>query len=368
MSFFKIQRLITLCARLAYFCILFFALRTVRIPALPFLSPDGSAALYALVLIIPLGHASSFWFMTVSTLSVIASVCAACELLIRRFSFYPYWRTLVLHGYAPFLLCFLYLLWGLAQAKFIRKKRYTITTRHPLPSRRLRIVHMADMHPWRLQTKWELGRIYAMIDEEKPDLMMLTGDIFDENTTPKMFRRYLRLFAALHPKYGIYFVFGNHDAYSRWKVPSHTRDDILREFASVGIRILEDETILTADGLIRIAGRRDLDEERMTPEELLSSGQLFSGFTVLLCHEPVEFSQCADAGADLILAGHTHGGQIFPLGIITHRLLKIHDGNTGKIPLSRGAHAIITSGVSTWSYPIRTESQSEIVIIDILQE
>lgn len=368
MTFFKIQRLITLIGRLAFFTILFLSFRTAQPPVFPLLSPDGSAALYALILIIPLGHASSFWFMMVSNLSFITVLYALADLIIRKWSWYDTWRKLTLHGLLPFLLCILYILAGIAAAKIVRKTRYPIATSHPLPGGRLRIIQMADIHPWRLQTKRELARLYDLIDSENPDLVVLTGDIFDENTTPKMFRSYLDLFAALHPRYGIYFVFGNHDTGSHWKKPAHTREDIVREFASVGITILEDETADIADGTVRIYGRRDLDEERLTPEELINAQGHFRGFRMLLCHEPVEFTECAAAGADLILAGHTHGGQIFPIGVISHRLLKLHDANAGKIVLDGGATAIVTSGVGTWSYPVRTEARSEIVIIDLYQE
>lgn len=368
MSFMKAQRLITLIGRLAFFTILFFSFRTARLPSLPFLSEDGSAALYALLFIVPLGHASSFWFMMVSNLSFFAVIYAIAEIMIRGRSWYDTWRTYTLHGFLPFLLCFLYILFGLTVAKLIRKKRYPIATSHPLPGGHLRVIQMADLHPWRLQTKREVARLYQMIDEENPDVIVLTGDIFDENTTPKMFRYYLEMFAALHPKFGIYYVFGNHDTGSHWKKPMHTREDILREFAAVGITILEDEAVELADGLVCIFGRRDQDEERMTPKELLQSHRGHDCFKLLLCHEPIEFAECAEAGANLILAGHTHGGQIFPIGIISHRLLKLHDGNTGKITLENGAAAIVTSGVGTWSYPIRTEARSEIVIIDLVQE
>lgn len=368
MSFMKTQRLITLVGRLAFFTILFLAFRTARMPSFPLLSEDGSAALYALILIVPLGHASSFWFMMVSNLSAIAVLYAVAEVVIRRFSWYGTWRTLTLHGLLPLLLCILYILIGMAVAKIIRKTRYPITTSHPLPGGRLRVIQMADIHPWRLQTKREVARLYHMIDEENPDVIVLTGDIFDENTTPKMFRSYLEMFAALHPKFGIYYVFGNHDTGSHWKKPAHTREDILREFDAVGITVLEDEAVDIADGMVRIYGRRDQDEDRMTPEELMDSHRPHDGFNLMLCHEPVEFAECADAGADLILAGHTHGGQIFPIGVISHRLLKLHDGNAGKITLDGGATAIVTSGVGTWSYPVRTEARSEIVIIDLVQE
>lgn len=365
MSFMHTQRIITLVSRLAFFAILFFSFAAARFPDFPYLTEAGSAALLALIISFPIGHASSFWYMTTSNLTFLAFLYAIADLIIRRFDFYETWRKFTLGGWISFVLCAIYILAGLFVAKKIRRKRHTIETSHPLPDGRLRIIQLSDIHPWRLQTKRELAHLHRMISEESPDVIVLTGDIFDENTTAKMFRRYSEMFASLSPKYGIYYVFGNHDTSSHWKTPAHTRDDILREFSAAGITILEDEAAYIADGMVRITGRRDLDEERLTPAQLFEKHPTRGCFDLLLCHEPVELHECAEAGADLILAGHTHGGQIFPVGIITHRLLKVNDANTGKVKLSDNAYAVISSGVGTWSYPIRTESRSEIVIIDL---
>lgn len=360
------QRLITLASRLAFFFILLFSFSTAHLPAISPFSEAGTAALFALVISFPIGHATSFWYMTTSNLTFLTLVYALLDLLFRRFSWYDTWRSVTLGGFLPIILCVVYILAGLFVAKKIRKKRYSVTTAQPLPNGHLRIVQLSDIHPWRLQTKAELAHLKRMIDEEQPDIIALTGDIFDENTTSKMFRQYTELFAALTPKYGKYYVFGNHDASSHWKKPAHTREDILREFSKAGITILEDEADVIADGMIRVIGRRDLEEPRLSPSALFEKIGGFDGFELLLCHEPVELRECADKKADLILAGHTHGGQIFPVGLVT-RLLKVHDGNVGMIPLTDSSNAIISSGVGTWSYPIRTEARSEVVVVDVRQ-
>lgn len=367
MSFFRKQRIITLVSRLAFFTILFFSFCAARLPALFHLSNAGTAALFALVISFPIGHASSFWYMTTSNFAFITFVYAVCDLIVRNYSWYGTWRRFTLDGFLPIFVCAAYIIVGLVVAKYVRKKRYSLTTEHPLPGGALRIVQLSDIHPWRLQTKAELARLKRMIDEETPDLVVLTGDIFDENTTSKMFRRYIEFFASLKPKYGTFYVFGNHDASCHWKTPAHTRDDILREFSNIGITILEDEAAVIADGKIRIIGRRDLEDPRLSPTELWDKVGGFDGFQLLLCHEPVEMRKCAELGADLILAGHTHGGQIFPLGLVS-KLMKIHEGTVGLVPLTEHSNAIISSGVGTWSYPIRTQSRSEIVVADIVEK
>ena len=88
-------------------------------------------------------------------------------------------------------------------------------------------------------------------------------------------------------------------------------------------------------------------------------------YTIVLCHEPVELSEIRDAGADLILCGHTHGGQIFPAGMISEKILKLHEAGSGMTDLGGGCRVIVSTGVGTWSYPVRTEGKSEIVVIDV---
>lgn len=261
------------------------------------------------------------------------------------------------------VLCALHLLFGVIRAKRVGITKYKMKTTHPLPDGKLRILQLSDTHPSRFFASRDVKRLYDTVREAKPDMIVLTGDIFDEFTRPSEFEEYCKFFAETKPKYGTWYVFGNHDTSWHWHRPAHTREDIVKKFAEAGIAILEDECVTICDGKIRIAGRRDADEARMSPAELLQKP--FDGLTVMLCHEPVELTECAEAGADVTFAGHTHGGQVFPLGLFMKYVTKTHEMNDGMREISAGKYAVVSRGVGTWGYPVRTEGKSEIVIADI---
>ncbi|MGN1345671.1 MAG: metallophosphoesterase [Eubacteriales bacterium] len=328
-------------------------------------TPIEFGLLAALLLAFLPFRVTSFAFLAVAELSFFYLVYDLLYALVGLVHARELFLKITLDGGLVPILCVLHLAYGVILAKRIITTFYSVPTKHALPGGKLRILQLSDMHPGRFQTRRTIRRIYSIAEETKPDMVVLTGDIFDEFTQPSKFRGYCELFSSLRPKYGVWYVYGNHDTDWHWRRPDHTREDIERCFAEAGVRILEDECAVTGDGKIRVAGRRDLSasEERQTPEELLAAP--FDGLTILLCHEPVELKACAEAGADVIFAGHTHGGQIFPVGFLMKRMIRNHEMNDGIGEVLPGRYAVVSRGVGTWGYPVRTEGKSEAVVVDI---
>ena len=86
-------------------------------------------------------------------------------------------------------------------------------------------------------------------------------------------------------------------------------------------------------------------------------------YTLWLDHEPRELRDAAAAGADLALCGHTHGGQVWPVGLVS-RLFGYNEVNYGKKRFG-SCTAIVSGGTGTWSYQLRTEGRTEIVCVDV---
>ena len=348
-------------------CLIFAVLCWNLVYLMPVAPPQMTTSEFGILVALTLAflpiRVTSFAFLAVAELAVLYLgydlLYGIAKLAGLRDAFL--WVTL--DGCVVPLFCVLHLTCGVISAKRLVTTSYKIPADHVLPEGRLRILQLSDMHPGRLQTGRFMKRLRAVVEEACPDMIVLTGDIFDEFTHPSKFREYCRFFADTKPRYGTWYVFGNHDADWHWHRPDHTREDIRRSFAEAGVHILEDECVFLCGGTIRIAGRRDAMEERQTPEQLLDAA--FDGLTVLLCHEPVELRACAEAGADVTFAGHTHGGQIFPLGFLMKHVTRTHEMNDGIREILPGKYAVVSCGVGTWGYPVRTEGKSEIVIVDI---
>ncbi len=89
-------------------------------------------------------------------------------------------------------------------------------------------------------------------------------------------------------------------------------------------------------------------------------------YTVWLDHEPRDFKNAAAAGADLILSGHTHGGQVWPAGAVG--MVAKNERNYGRKNIADHCDAIVSGGTGTWGYKFRTQGRTEIVCAEITTE
>lgn len=281
------------------------------------------------------------------------------------------WLAVWMEGALPWLVTAVVLLVGRRRALALHTTVYRLHTNKPLPGGTLRIVQLSDLHP-RAAAALDHTRIPELrqkIEAFRPDLIVLTGDVFDEYTPREEFEAFNALFAALAPPLGKWFVLGNHDLFHHWRQPAYDRAELEAAFDAAGVRMLEDAcALLPTDPPVRVVGRKDYlytGGRRAAPSQLLPAGP-DGVYTVWLDHEPRELRQAAAAGADLILSGHTHGGQIWPAGLVG-RLVK-NELNYGKKAVGPGCTAIVSGGTGTWGYKLRTEGRTEIVCIEIRQD
>ena len=277
------------------------------------------------------------------------------------------WRALWLDGLTPWLLTALIWWRGRRRAVRLRTTRYRLATEKPLPGGKLTIVQVSDVHP-NPAAAMHSGRIpelRAKIEACRPDLLVFTGDIFDEYTEPEEFAAFCALFGQLQAPLGKYYVLGNHDLFHHWREPSFDRAALEQAMAKAGVRILEDTDVLVQG--VRIVGRKDYlytGGRRFTAAELQPEGP-DSHYTVWLDHEPRDFKNAAAAGADLILSGHTHGGQVWPAGAVG--MAARNERNYGKKRVGVRCTAIVSGGTGTWGYRLRTQGKTEIVCVEVEQ-
>ena len=275
------------------------------------------------------------------------------------------WQVCWLGGLTPWLVTALLWWGGRRRALHLCTTRYRLTTEKPLPGGKLTVVQLSDVHP-NPRAAMHRGRI-AELEEQvrtcRPDLLVLTGDIFDEFTEPEEFAAFCDLFARLEAPLGKYYVLGNHDLFHHWREPSFDRAALETALAKAGVRLLEDTDVLT--GGVRVVGRKDYlytGGRRFAAAELLPDGP-DEVYTVWLDHEPRDFKNAAAAGADLILSGHTHGGQVWPAGAVG--MAARNERNYGQKQIGPRCTAIVSGGTGTWGYRFRTQGKTEIVCVTV---
>lgn len=224
---------------------------------------------------------------------------------------------------------------------------------------KLRIAMASDLHLGNIVGKRHLARLVNKVEQIEPDLILLPGDILDDDIEPFNRKNMSEVLGKLKAPLGVYAVTGNHEYIGR-KVP-----EFIVAMKAIGIRVLMDESILINDSFY-IIGRKDKasggfgGDKRKPIHELIAP--LDRSFPlIMLDHQPSDIAKAAENGIDLSVSGHTHRGQMMPNHFITKRMFELDWGY-----LKKGAlHAIVSSGFGTWGPPIRIGSRSEVIHIEV---
>lgn len=259
---------------------------------------------------------------------------------------------------------------AILQAAMIEPRRVEIThqriiiARLPREFHGFRIVQLSDIHHSPFLTEEEIVETARRANELKPDLIVLTGDYVSHS------RDYIagcaRALGTLRARHGVFAVLGNHDHWTDSEM-------IVAAFNRQGIRVLCNENVRIAldTSYISLAGIDDLMAGRPDMSMALS-GTHRNDIRILLAHNPAVIREAARAGVDLVLSGHTHGGQI-NWRLLTGR----QDRKTARWlrrpsrRLMRGyaqfglTHLYVNRGLGTVIVPLRYGCPPEITIIEL---
>ncbi|WP_033543055.1 metallophosphoesterase [Planococcus sp. CAU13] len=216
----------------------------------------------------------------------------------------------------------------------------------------MNIVIASDFHLGVLSGKRHLRRFVQISNDLQPDLVLLAGDLVDDD--PIWYARYgmSEVMKKLTSKYGVFGVLGNHEYYGR-KIPL-----LVRVMEESGVNILMDETI-EIPGKLYISGREDrTNGKRASLETLKPSGSLP---WIVLDHTPADLKTPVQHGVDLHISGHTHKGQMWPNRFITKKVFDLDYGYRQ----NGGTHFLVSSGFGFWGPPIRIGSRSELWLVRI---
>jgi len=218
----------------------------------------------------------------------------------------------------------------------------------------LKIVALSDLHLGFTIGKKELEKWIELINKENPDMVLIVGDIIDNNTRYLFEQNMAATFKKIKTKYGIYAAIGNHE-YIGGNI-----SDALIFMEQSDITVLRDSVALVNDAFY-IVGRDDwMNKERKSVAELIRQLD-HSKPIIMLDHQPFHLEEAAENGIDLQLSGHTHDGQIWPVSWITNLIYEKSHGYLKK----GNSHIYVTSGIGIWGGKFRIGTQSEYVVIEM---
>ena len=250
--------------------------------------------------------------------------------------------------------------YGYINMRHVVRTQYDITTEKDVGDG-IRIALISDLHLGTTMEADGLAAVCARVSEENADIVCLSGDIFDEHTPLALMEEGTRMLSGIKNKYGIYYVYGNHDGNFYVDNANYALADIRENFIKNGVQVLEDSAAKCAEN-ITVVGRLDRSLPRSSAAEVVGKADP-EDFILLIDHQPNDIAAASVTGADLQLSGHTHAGQIWPTGILME-LTGISGLNYGYKKIG-DYQIIVTSGIGGWGYPIRTGKHSEYVVIDV---
>ncbi|MDT8401044.1 MAG: metallophosphoesterase [Bacteroidales bacterium] len=270
---------------------------------------------------------------------------------IRAFRQYSY---LVSSGLASLLVA-----GGFLNTLFPAIRKYEIVIDKPAEVKELRIAAVSDIHLGSIIGKRSMRMLSKKLDAISPDMVLFLGDTVDGEINPVLRNDLLEALRLPDSARHVYAISGNHEYIGNYS-------KTIPYIEEKGLRVLADETVFLEEGIL-LLGRKDRDSFRYTGEgrkELsdLMDGQDLNKPVIVMDHQPPMKKDSEISGFDLMLSGHTHKGQMWPLNHLTSRIYKITYGHR----LIGGCHYIVSSGFGSWGPRVRIGNRPEVLDIRLI--
>lgn len=268
-------------------------------------------------------------------------------------------------------------IYGIINAKIVRTTEYEITINKDGGNfKEMTIAMFGDPQFGYNIGEYHLKQAVDIINKNDVDIVCVVGDIFDNQYSAiKNPDKLIDLFNQIKSKYGMYAVLGNHDVEEpilcgftfndetlENKLASKEMLDFIRKS---GMVLLYDENVIINDS-VNLYGRADQERPNLGNITRKESGDLFKNVDTtkpifVLDHEPREYDELEKAGVDLMMAGHTHDGQLWPTKIATDIIWE----NPYGLWVKNAFHAITTSGLGLFGPNMRVGTIAEVCIIHV---
>jgi len=339
---------------------LFFVAGNLLWPVLPFVLTDRTSSAIRIVRAL-LGPPWFSWLLFILLYSLFILIVGALWLPFRSrlsFSRFGQWPSRIFL-IATLLFCFIGIYSALVPLRVERPVVASASVPRSLDGTRIAL--LSDLHVGLFTRQARLAQISAVVQSEKPDVVLLSGDMIDDD--PFFVPKLLEGLSAIEAP--ILAVLGNHEIYG-----DPTR--VIAEMKGSKVRLLLNEgyELRRGDGSLWIAGITDYAAtQRGRPElkpdlQRALTGRPQGAYTIALAHQPKVFDEARALGIPLSLCGHTHGGQfgIRSIGFSLAGLFLPYDMGMYEVD---GMKLYINTGTGYWVVPLRTGMTPEITILTL---
>jgi hypothetical protein len=247
---------------------------------------------------------------------------------------------------------------GFVNALHPRIKTLNLEINKKCDFKSIRLAVVSDIHLGTIICKSRLERIVKIINSINPDIVLLPGDVVDEDIAPVIRQNLGETLRKIKYKFGVFAATGNHEYIGGV-------EKACKYLEEHGISVLRDSYVSINDCLC-IAGREDRSikqfagKRRKPLNDILQSANRHMPI-ILMDHQPLHFEEAEQNGVDLQLSGHTHHGQLWPFNYITKKVYELSMGYVRK----GNTHFYVSCGAGTWGPPVRTGSRPEVIEINV---
>lgn len=243
-----------------------------------------------------------------------------------------------------------------AQGDFVLRQVEFRSSKIPQELDGYKVIVFSDLHAGAIHRTKYVSRVVETVNQQKADLILIPGDIADGDQY--LLEERLALLAKLQSRDGAFWSSGNHDYYTGIGYVQRIMD-------KTGVKFLSNQAITVAGGKLIVAGvndptDRDFGGSGMSFEHALA-GVDQKKPTLLLCHQPRKFRDAFRLGADVIVSGHTHGGQTWPFNYIVNMIWEVPRGAYREMEKM----LYVSVGIGTWGPPMRLSQPPEYIAITL---
>ena len=249
--------------------------------------------------------------------------------------------------------------WAMTQARPRVVRREIQLTLLPPAFNGFKIAQISDLHVGGRVDRAYVEDVVAQTNALEPDLIAITGDLLDSDL--ESVRDRLEPLQHLRAKHGVYYVTGNHEYF-------HGIEAWLQEVPRLGLKLLMNERVRIEQGgaSFDLAGVDDFMGRTVPghgPDfEKALGGREAGVASILLAHQPKAFPEAQRYGVGLVLAGHTHAGQMWPF----MHLVKLDQPYVAGHYSAGGTQLYVNQGTGFWGPPLRLGTRSEITLLTLL--